>query len=76
MKKLDQFLKMSQHHFQSELVCDSSYESDWIVMNKKLNNKIIIIMMRSKHFCKVTAGGFVDVSLKTFAAVRHESSKS
>lgn len=51
-------------------MCYCTYDSGWIVMNEQIQKNIIILMMRSKKFCTITAGGFVDVSLTTFAGVR------
>ncbi|KAK2588576.1 hypothetical protein KPH14_006350 [Odynerus spinipes] len=57
----------------SEAVGDGAYSTNWSDMPTKTFGKIkgalLMIMIRSKQPCYITAGGFFPVTLETFMAV-------
>ena len=55
----------------SSAVADETYNCDWTDLdNNKFKKQMIIIMIRAQRPIKLTAMGFADISLETFAAVK------
>lgn len=55
----------------SDGVAYGIYESDWTGMDDKLRKQIALVLVRAQRPKALTAMGFADVSLETFAAVRY-----
>lgn len=51
-------------------IADGVYESDWInIENNNYKKQLLLKMLRSQRSIKLTAMGFADISLETFATV-------
>ena len=56
----------------SSAVADEIYGCDWTDLdNNELKKQMIIVMIRAQRPMKLTAIGFADISLETFAAVKY-----
>ncbi|KAF3054605.1 Odorant receptor 037, partial [Nylanderia fulva] len=58
---------------ESRAIGDAAYNANWQVLahkdNKGIRNAVLMIIMRSKRPCSISAGGFFPVSLETFMTV-------
>ncbi|KAK0182189.1 hypothetical protein PV327_000351 [Microctonus hyperodae] len=54
---------------QSELVFTSVYMSEWYTSPTNMQSLLILIMVRSKNPCKLTAGTVYTISMDTFSVV-------
>lgn len=58
---------------ESRALGDAAYNANWQILphegNKGIRNAILMMMIRSRRACCISAGGFFPVSLETFMAV-------
>lgn len=58
---------------ESRAIGDAAYNANWQVLahkdNKGIRNAVLMIIVRAKRPCSISAGGFFPVSLETFMTV-------
>ncbi|XP_047503804.1 odorant receptor Or1-like [Pieris napi] len=54
---------------ESEAVCDAAYVSEWLVCTPRMRRALVLLMTRTRCPVILSAGGLVNLSLKTFMGI-------